>query len=176
MYGASKWHLCAKGWFRSCKTPCKMGLWLRNWEFLCFAAISQLQNEGHYAAKWHSCAKKWLRSCEILCEMEFSLRKWDLSCFGGSQSFRSYEIRVTMLRNGTRVPKLVPQLQNTPRNGALAAKLGIFMLWSFAAVSQLRNGGSCAAKWHSCAKIGFATAKIFAERGLRLRIGFAAKC
>ena len=173
MYGAAKWHSCAKKWFRSfeipcemelwlrnwkflrfgisqsfrsCKTPCEMGLWLRNWEFLCFAAISQLQNEGHYAAKWHSCAKKWLRSCEILCEMELSLRKWDLSCFGGSQSFRSYEIRVTMLRNGTRVLKLVPQLQNTPRNGALAAKLGIFMLWSFAAVSQLRNGGSCAAK------------------------------
>ena len=88
--------------FRSCKTPCEMGLWLRNWEFLCFAAISQLQN--------------------------------------------------------------------TLRNGALAAKLGFFTFWSFAAVSQLRNGGSCAAKWHSCAKSGFA------ERGLRLRTGFAAKC
>ena len=64
----------------------------------------------------------------------------------------------------------------TLRNGALAAKLGFFTLWSFAAVSQLRNGGSCAAKWHSCAKSGFAAAKIFVERGLRLRTGFAAKC
>ena len=61
--------------FRSCKTPCEMGLWLWNWKFLCFAAISQLRNEGHCAAKWHSCAKKWFRSCEILCEMELFLRK-----------------------------------------------------------------------------------------------------
>ena len=47
---------------------------------------------------------------------------------------------VSVLRNGTRVPKLVSQLRNTLRNGALAAKLGIFTLYSFAAVSQLRNG------------------------------------
>nr|CAN64386.1 hypothetical protein VITISV_029469 [Vitis vinifera] len=67
---------------------------------------------------------------------------------------------VTMLRNGTRVPKLVSQLRNTLRNGALAAKLGIFMLWSFAAVSQLRNGGFCAAKWNLCAKLGFAEESI----------------
>ena len=106
--GAVKWHSCAKWWFRSSKTPCKMGLWLRNWEFLCFVAISQLQN--------------------------------------------------------------------TLRNGALAAKLGIFMLWSFAAISQLRNKGYCAAKWHSCAKSCFAAAKIFTKRGLWLRTGFAAKC
>ena len=31
--------------------------------------------------------------------------------------------------------KLVSQLQNTLRNGALVAKLGIFMFWSFAVVS-----------------------------------------
>ncbi|WJZ84324.1 hypothetical protein VitviT2T_003933 [Vitis vinifera] len=79
-----------------------MELWLRNWKFLRFG-ISQLRNEGHCSAKWHSCAKKWLRSCEILCEMELSLQKWDLSCFGGSQSFRSCEMGVTVLRNGTRV-------------------------------------------------------------------------
>nr|CAN79650.1 hypothetical protein VITISV_010853 [Vitis vinifera] len=35
----------------------------------------------------------------------------------------------------------------------------------FAAVSQLRNEGHCAAKWHSCAKIGFAAAKYPAEWG-----------
>ncbi|WKA03529.1 hypothetical protein VitviT2T_021632 [Vitis vinifera] len=67
---------------------------------------------------------------------------------------------VTVLRNGTRVPKSASQLQNTLRNGALAAKLGIFTLCSFAAVSQLRNGGSCAAKWHSCAKLRFAAETI----------------
>ena len=46
-------------------------------------------------------------------------------------------------------------------------------LWSFVAVSQLRNGGSCAAKWHSCAKLGFAAAKIFAEESNALRNDFA---
>nr|CAN83355.1 hypothetical protein VITISV_038197 [Vitis vinifera] len=40
-----------------------------------------------------------------------------------------------VLRNGTRVPKVASQLRNSLRNGALAAKLGIFTLWSFAAVS-----------------------------------------
>ena len=80
---------------------------------------------------------------------------------------------VTVLRSGTRVPKLVSQLRNTLRNGALAAKLGIFTLCSFTAISQLRNGGSCAAKWHLCAKIGFAAAKIFAEETIKLRNDFA---
>nr|CAN64809.1 hypothetical protein VITISV_042591 [Vitis vinifera] len=162
--------------FCSCKIPCEMGLWLRNLEFLCFAAVSQLRNEGHCAAKWHSYAKKWLRSCEILCEMKLSLRKWDLSCFGGLQPFHSCEMRVTVLRNGTRVPKVVSPLRNTLRNRALAAKLGFFTFWSFATVSHLRNGGSCAAKWHSCAKSGFVAAKIFAEKSIELRNGFAAKC
>ena len=71
--------------------------------------------------------------------------------------------------------KLVSQLRNTLPNGALAAKLGFFTFWDFAAVSQLRNEGHYVAKWHSCTKNGFAVAKIFAERGLRLRNGFAAK-
>ena len=33
------------------------------------------------------------------------------------------------------------------------------MFWDFAAISQLRNESHCAAKWHSCAKTGFAIAK-----------------
>ena len=99
--------------------------------------------------------------------MELWLRNWEFSCFGGSQLFRSCEIGVTMLRNGTRVPKLVSQLRNTLPNGALAANLGIFTLCSFAAVLQLRNEGSCAAKWHSCAKLGFA------EESIELRNDFA---
>ena len=65
--------------------------------------------------------------------------------------------------------KVVSQLRNTLRNGALAAKLEVFTLWDFGVVSQLRNEVHCAAKWHSCAKRGFAAAKIFVERGLRLR-------
>ena len=143
--------------FRSNKTPCEMGLWLRNWEFLCFAAVSQLQNTLQNGA------------------LATKLGVFMLHCHFAA----------------------VSQLRNTLRNGALAAKLGVFMLrsrktpcemglwlrklgvftlWHFAAVSQLRNEGHCAAKWHSCAKSGFAVAKIFAERGLRLRTGFAAKC
>ena len=87
--------------------------------------------------------------------------------------FLSCERSVTVLRNGTRVPKSISQLRNTLRNGTLDAKSGIFTLYSFAAVSQLRIGGSCAAKWHSCAKIGFAAAKIFAEESNELRNAFA---
>ena len=78
-----------------------------------------------------------------------------------------------MLWNGTRVPKSISQLRNTLRNGTLDAKSGIFTLHSFAAVSQLRIGGSCAAKWHSCAKIGFPAAKIFVEKSNELRNDFA---
>ena len=92
------------------------------------------------------------------------------------QPFCSCEMSVRGFQMALVCQKVVSQPRNTLRNGALAAKLGIFTLWSFAVVSQLRNGGSCAAKWHSCAKIGFVAAKIFAERGLRLRTGFAAKC
>ena len=80
---------------------------------------------------------------------------------------------VTVLRNDTRVPNLVSQLRNTLRNGALTAKTGIFTFYSFAANSQLQNGGSCFAKCHSCAKLGFAAAKIFAEESNELRNDFA---
>ena len=120
-----------------------------------FAAISQLRNEctglpngtrvpksGFAASKYSS---KWSFGCEI----------GIFHVLG----FRSCEMRFTVLRNGTHVPKCASQPRNTLRNGALAVKLGIFTLWSFAAAKQLRNGGSCAGKWHSCAKIGFAASK-----------------
>ena len=68
--------------------------------------------------------------------------------------------------------KVVSQPQNTLRNGALAAKLGVFTLYDFAAISQLRNEGHCAAKWHSCAKLGFAAAKIFTEESIKLQNDF----
>ncbi|WJZ84416.1 hypothetical protein VitviT2T_004021 [Vitis vinifera] len=108
--------------------------------------------------------------------MELWLRNWKFLRFGISQSFHNCEMRFTVLRNGTRVPKCASQLRNTLRNGALAAKLGIFTFWDFAAVSQLRNESHCAVKWHSCAKVGFAAEKIFSKRDLWLRTGFAAKC
>ena len=137
-----------------------------------FAAVSQLRNEGYCAAKWHSCAKIGLAAAKIPCGMELWLRNWEFSHFGTSQPFRSCEMRVTVLRNGTRVPKVLSQPRNPLRNGTFGAKSGFT---TSQCVSQLRNGCSCAAKWHSCAKSGFATTKIFAERGLRLRTGFAAK-
>ena len=90
--------------------------------------------------------------------------------------FRSYELSVTVLRSGTRVPKSLSQLRNTLRDGTLVAKSGIFTLYRFAAVSQLRIGGSCVAKWHSCAKIDFAATKILTENSNVLRNGLATKC
>ena len=95
---------------------------------------------------------------------------WDFVAI--SQPFCSCEMRVTVLRNGTRVPKVLSQPWNPLRNGTFVAKSTFF---TSQCVSQLRNRCSCVAKWHSCAKIGFAAAKIFAERAIGLRANFAAK-
>ena len=76
--------------------------------------------------------------------------------FGISQPFRSCEMRVTVLRNGTRVPKPASQLRNTLWNGTFGAKSGFT---TSQCVSQLPNGCYCTAKWHSCAKFTFAAAK-----------------
>ena len=101
------------------------------WSFPCENGIFHaLVVRSHFAAaKWKSLCwemalvcQSWFRSCETPCGMELWLRNWDFSRFGTSQPFRSCEMGVTVLRNGTHVPKL-----------------------------------------------GFAVAKIFAERGLRLR-------
>nr|CAN75486.1 hypothetical protein VITISV_041894 [Vitis vinifera] len=100
---------------RSRKTPSEMGLWLRKlgvftlWHF---AAVSQLRNEGHYAAKWYSCAKSWFRSCKTPWEMGLWLRNWEFFML------RSCEMRVTVLRNGSRVPKVVSQLRKFSQRGA----------------------------------------------------------
>nr|CAN67421.1 hypothetical protein VITISV_012574 [Vitis vinifera] len=70
--------------------------------------------------------------------------------------FRSCEMRVPVLRSGTRVPKPLSQLRNTLRNGTFGAKSRFSTSqW----ISQLRNGCYCTAKWHSCAKTTFAAAK-----------------
>ena len=63
----------------------------------------------------------------------------------------------------------ISQLRNTLRNGALAAKLGVFTFWHFTTVSQLRNEGHCAAKWHSCAKKWLCSCEILCEMELSLR-------
>ena len=83
-------------------------------------------------------------------------------------------MRFTMLRNGTHVPKSASQLRNTLPNGAFPAKWRISCFGGSQPLSQLRNGGSCAAKWHSCAKSCFAAVKIFAamKRPLGTRVPF----
>ncbi|WJZ98414.1 hypothetical protein VitviT2T_016939 [Vitis vinifera] len=97
-----------------------------------------------------------LRNCEIPCGMELLVRNQALPL---RNAFRSCEMDATVLRSGTRVPRLVSQLENTLRNGAFPAKWRISCFGGSQPLSQLRNGGSCAAKWHSCAKFGFAAAK-----------------
>ena len=87
-------------------------------------------------------------------------------------AFRSCKINVTVLRSGTRVPKSLSQLRNTLRNGTFGAKSSFT---TSQCVSQLPNEGSCAAKWHSCAKIAFAAAKILVENSKVLRNGLATK-
>ena len=87
---------------------------------------SQPRNEVHCAAKWHSCAKSWFRSCEIPCQMELWLRNWDFSRFGISQSFRSCEMRVTVLRNGTRVPKSGFAAKKSSAKWSFPCENGIF--------------------------------------------------
>ena len=87
-------------------------------------------------------------------------------------AFRSCEMDAHVLRSGTRVPKMVSQLRNPLPNGVFPAKWRISCFGG----SQLRNGGSCAAKWHSCAKLDFVAAKISTENSNELRNGLAAKC
>ena len=88
-------------------------------------------------------------------------------------AFRSCEINVTVLRSGTRVPKSFSQLRNTLRNRIFVAKSGFT---TSQCVLQLPNEGSCVAKWHSCATIAFAAAKILAENLKVLWNGLATKC
>ena len=59
----------------------------------------------------------------------------------------------------------VSQLRNTLRNGAMAAKIGDFMLWRFRSHFAAAKWSYCAAKWHSCAKRGFRSCENF-RRGV----------
>ena len=61
--------------------------------------------------------------------------------------------------------KVVSQPQNTLRNGALAAKLEVFTLCDFAAISQLRNEFTGLPNGTRVPKSGFAVAKLPAEWG-----------
>ena len=68
MYGAEKWHSCAKGWFNSCETPFRM--------------VSRLQNGGFQGVE----VLQPFRSCEtgvLGCKMA-------LMCQGGSSQLRKF--------------------------------------------------------------------------------------
>ena len=71
--------------------------------------------------------------------------------------------------------RVVSQLRNSLRNGALAAKSGSFYALDFAAISQLRNGVTVLRNGIRVPRGGFAAMKIFAEGGMGLRNHFAAQ-
>ena len=68
--------------------------------------------------------------------------------------------------------------QNRFRNCEIPCGMGFLLrnlgFTTSQCILQLPNEGSCVAKWHSCAKIVFAAAKILAENSKVLRNGFAA--
>ena len=82
--------------FAAAKHPMKWGFGCEIGSFLCFAAVSQLRNEGHCAAKWHSCAKsgfaaakssaKWSFPCKnrifhaLVVRNRFTAAKWESLC------------------------------------------------------------------------------------------------
>ena len=88
-----------------------------------FAAISQLRNEGHCAAKWHSCAEIGFAAAKYPAKWSFGrgIFYFLFLYFFFRSHFRSCEMRFTVLRNGTRVPKSASQLPNTLRNGGFHA-------------------------------------------------------
>ena len=92
-----------------------------------------------------------------------------------SQPFCNFKMSVRGFEMTLVCQMVVSQLRNTLRNGALATKLGVFMLCDFAAVSQLRNEVTVLRNGTRVPRERFAAAKIFTERGLRLRDDFAAK-
>ena len=70
-----------------------------------FAAHFTIAKWGYCAAKWHSCAKWVFHSCKTPCEMGLWLRKWDFLRFGDFAVISQLRNEVTVLRNGTRVPR-----------------------------------------------------------------------
>ena len=91
-----------KGGFAVAKLLAEWGFGCENWEFLHFAAISQLQN---------------------------ILRNGALAAKSGSfyaLGFRSCKMRVTVLRNGTRVPKSGFAAAKYPAKWSFGCEIGIF--------------------------------------------------
>ena len=70
-----------------------------------FAAHFAATKWSYCAAKWHSYAKGVFRSCETPCEMRLWLRKLEISRFRDFAAISQLRNGVTVLRNGTRVPR-----------------------------------------------------------------------
>ena len=94
------------------------------------------------ASKWHLCAKKWFHSFKIPCEMELWLWNWKFLRFGISQPCHNCEMRFTVLRNGTRVPKSGFAAAKSSAEWSFPCENGIF----HALVVRSRFA---AAKWES---------------------------
>ncbi|WKA06895.1 hypothetical protein VitviT2T_024773 [Vitis vinifera] len=75
--------------------------------------------------------------------------------FAGNGQFRSPFLKLgAFLQQGVDFVE-----EGSSRSPFLSLKVISKLKGDFAAVSQLRNEENCAAKWHSCAKSGFAAAK-----------------
>ena len=88
-----------------------------------FAALKHPAKWGFGCEIGSFYASQPFQSCKTPCELGFWLRNLAFSCFGASQPFRSYEIRVTVLQNGTRVPKVASQLRKFSQRGACGCEL-----------------------------------------------------
>ena len=92
-----------------------------------------------------------------------------------SQPFCSCEISVQGCEMALVCQRVVSHLRNTLPNSISAAKWRISRRGGFAAISQLRNEGNCAAKWHSCAKRVLCSCKNFCREGLEATKWFRSK-
>ena len=150
-----------------------MSVWGFQMVLVCQKVVSQLRNSlrnGALVEKIGSFYALAFRSCEmaLVCQklvsqlrntlrnralaanlffLDFVAAKCEFVFFG----FRSCEMRFIVLRNGTRVPKMVSQLRKFSQRGA----------WGCEMVSQ-QNGYS-AAKWRFCNEL-VGTAKWFRSK------------
>ena len=152
--GVRLWHVCS---------------WCARWSILrCrgFAAILQLRNEctrlpnGTHVPKCGFAASKYPA-------------EWSFSCEIGIFHVLGFRNRFAAAKWGSLCREMALVCQNVLHICEIPCGME---LWSFAANSQLWNGGFCAMKWHSCAKLGFTAVKIFAEESIEMRNGFVAKC
>ena len=97
VYGAAKWHLCAKGWFRSCETPFQMASRLQNGGSSRrggFAAISQLRNGCTWLRNGTRVPRDLFTAAKIFAEGARRLRNH----FAAGSDFRSGSLLAAKFR------------------------------------------------------------------------------